>query len=107
MAALLLFTSIGHFMFTKGMAMMLPDFLPFKTGVVYLTGIIEIVAAIGLLIPRFSVLTAWLLILFFILILPSNIKTAIEHIDMYKATYDGDGLSYLWFRIPLQMLFIA
>lgn len=106
MAAMLLFTSIGHFMFTKGMTMMLPDFLPFKTGLIYLTGIIEVAAAIGLLIPGFRVLTAWLLIVFFILIIPSNIKTAIEHIDMYKGTYDGDGLSYLWFRIPLQLLFI-
>lgn len=106
MSAMLLFTAMGHFMFTRGMAMMLPDFLPFRTELVYLTGILEIAAAIGLLIPGLRRLTGWLLIVFFVLILPSNIKTALEHIDIYKGTYDGDGLSYLWFRIPLQMLFI-
>jgi uncharacterized membrane protein len=106
MSAMLLFTATGHFMFTKGMTMMLPDFLPFKTELIYLTGLIEIAAAIGLLIPGLSMLTGWLLILFFVLILPSNIKTAAEHIDMYKSTCDGKGISYLWFRIPLQMLFI-
>ncbi|PXV62396.1 hypothetical protein CLV62_12085 [Dysgonomonas alginatilytica] len=43
---------------------MLPDFIPCKTEVVYLTGIIEIVAAIGLLIPDFRIIVAWLLIAF-------------------------------------------
>ncbi|HEY8396376.1 MAG TPA: hypothetical protein VIK80_00460, partial [Flavihumibacter sp.] len=36
-------------LFTAGMTMMLPDFVPFKKEMVYLTGLIEIAAAIGLL----------------------------------------------------------
>jgi uncharacterized membrane protein len=107
MSAMLLFTAVGHFAFTKGMTMMIPDFIPFKTAMVYLTGIIEILAAIGLLIPGLRVLTAWLLILFFVLLLPSNIKAAIKHIDYQKGAFDGSGLNYLWFRIPLQILFIV
>lgn len=107
MSAMLLFTAIGHFIFTKGMTMMLPDFIPFKTGMIHLTGVIEIMAAIGLLLPRFSALTAWLLMLFFVLLLPSNIKAAINHIDIEKGTLNGSGIYYLWFRIPLQILFIV
>lgn len=68
MAAMLVFTAIGHFAFTKGMAMMLPDFIPFKIEVIHLTGVIEIIAAAGLLIPGFSVWTGWALILFFIVV---------------------------------------
>jgi uncharacterized membrane protein len=107
MSVMLLFTAIGHFAFTEGMTMMLPDFIPFKTEVVYLTGIIEIAAAIGLFIPKLKIVTAWLLIVFFILILPANIYAAIKQIDYQKATFDGNGLSYLWFRVPLQILFIG
>lgn len=107
MAVMLVFTAIGHFAFTKGMTMMLPDFIPFKTEVIYLTGVIEIIAAVGLLIPSFRVWTGWALILFFILLLPGNIKAAIHHIDYQKGTFDGNGPSYLWFRIPLQILFIV
>jgi uncharacterized membrane protein len=107
MSAMLLFTAVGHFAFTKGMSMMLPNFIPFKTDTVYLTGVIEIAAAIGLFIPNFRIVTAWLLIAFFILILPANIHAAINHIDYQKGTYDGNGLTYLWFRIPLQILFIV
>ncbi|MDR6781845.1 putative membrane protein [Pedobacter africanus] len=107
MSVMLLFTALGHFMFARGMSMMVPDFIPFKIEMVYLTGIIEIAAAIGLQLPKLRVLTAWLLILFFVLILPSNVKAAMEHIDMYKANYQGTGTGYLWFRIPLQLFFIA
>lgn len=107
MSAMLVFTAVAHFAFTKGMAMMLPDFIPYKTEVVYLTGVIEILAAIGLFIPTFRTMTAWLLIVFFILILPANVYGALKQIDYQKATYDGNGLTYLWFRIPLQILFIV
>ena len=106
MSVMLVFTAIAHFIFTKGMSMMLPNFIPFKTEIIYFTGILEISAAIGLFIPSFRVVTAWLLIIFFILILPANIYAAIKHIDYQKGTFNGNGLRYLWFRIPLQILFI-
>jgi uncharacterized membrane protein len=107
MSVMLVFTAIGHFAFTKGMAMMLPDFIPFKAEVIYLTGVVEIIAAIGLLIPGCRVWTGWALILFFILLLPGNIKAAIQHIDYQKGTFDGRGPGYLWFRIPLQIVFMV
>lgn len=107
LSVMLVFTAIAHFAFTKGLSMMLPDFIPFKTEIIYLTGLLEIAAAIGLFIPRYSVLTAWLLIAFFLLILPANIYAAIHHIDYQNSTFDGNGLPYLWFRVPLQVVFIV
>jgi len=107
MSAMLLFTAIGHFAFTKGMSMMLPNFVPFRTEMVYLTGVFEIVAALGLLMPNFRVITAWLLLAFFMLMLPANIYAALKHIDYQKGTFEGHGPVYLWFRIPLQMLFMV
>lgn len=107
MSVMLLFTSIGHFAYTHGMTMMMPDFIPFKTQMVYFTGVIEILAAIGLHIPRLRVLTAWLLILFFVLLLPANINAALKHVDFQKGTFEGKGVNYLWFRVPLQILFIV
>ena len=106
MSVMLVFTASGHFLFVQGMTMMIPHFIPFKRQLVYFTGVVEIAAAIGLLIPRLQHLTAWLLILFFLLILPANIHAAIHKIDYQKATNEGAGRAYLWFRVPLQMVFI-
>lgn len=106
MSVMLVFTAIGHYAYTNGMAMMMPAFIPYKTAIVYLTGIIEIAAAIGLLLPSTRKLTASLLIAYFILIIPANINAAIHRIDYQNATVEGPGVSYLWFRVPLQVLFI-
>ena len=106
MSAMLLFTSLAHFLFTKGMAMMIPAFIPYKTQFVYFTAVIEIAAAIGLLIHSLVELTGWLLIIFFLLLLPANIYAASKHINYEKASYNGKGLGYLWFRVPLQAAFI-
>lgn len=107
MSAMLLFTAIGHFIFTKGMTMMLPEFVPYKKEIIYLTGIIEIAAALGLLMANFRIVTAWLLIAFFICMLPANIYAAVKQVNYQQGTFDGNGLTYLWFRIPLQALFIV
>ena len=42
MSIMLFFTAIAHFAFNKGMAMMLPHFVPYKKLIVYITGLIEI-----------------------------------------------------------------
>lgn len=106
MAAMLLFTAIGHIKFADGMAMMLPAFIPQKLMMVYATGLIEVAAAIGLLMPNFKELTGWCLIAFFILVLPANIHAALHQVDYQNASLNGPGTSYLWFRIPLQFVFI-
>ncbi|WP_299901999.1 hypothetical protein [uncultured Aquimarina sp.] len=107
MSIMLCFTAIGHFVFTKGMAMMIPQFIPFKTNLVYMTGFLEILLAIGLLVPYSKTISGWTLILFLLVMLPMNIYAAVHQIDYQKGTFGGNGLSYLWFRVPLQFLFIA
>jgi uncharacterized membrane protein len=107
MSAMLLFTAIAHFAFTKGMEMMLPGFVPFKTAVIYLTGLAEIAAAAGLFIPDLRFAAGWMLIVFFFLMLPANIYAATKHVNYQEGTYEGSGPGYLWFRVPLQFLFIV
>lgn len=106
MSIMLCFTAMGHFAFTKGMSMMIPQFIPFKASLVYLTGVFEILLAIGLLVPKLNVISGSALIIFLLLVLPANIYASIHKINYQKGTFDGNGLSYLWFRIPLQFLFI-
>lgn len=107
MSGMLLFTALGHFMFTEGMTLMLPKCIPFKSEVIYIAAILEIVAACSLHNALLRVFAAWSLLLFFILLLPANIKASLEHINYQTAQLDGKGLLYLVFRIPLQIFFMA
>lgn len=106
MSAMLVFTTIGHFAFSVGMAMMLPGFVPFRKELVLLTGVIELATAIGIQLENWRNLAGWLLIVFFLLILPANIYAAVKKVDYRKANQEGPGISYLYFRIPLQIFFI-
>jgi len=104
MAIMLLFTGSSHFFKTPEMVQMMPDFLPYKIQLVYFTGALELAFGIVLLLPRYAKWTIIALIFFFLAILPANI------IGSFKKVHLGgmeNGPSYLYFRIPLQFLFIG
>ena len=101
-----LFTGISHFIFTEGMTMMLFPFIPIKTEVIYITGLLEIVFSIEFLFPKTRKYAGYASIAFLVALLPSNIYAAINHIDPAGADFTGPGVEYLWIRIPLQLLFI-
>lgn len=107
LSLMLIIASVGHFIYTEGMIMMIPDIFPLKRQMVYFTGVIELASALAIHIPKLRKLTGWLLIMFFMLLLPANINAAIQNINYQDATFDGNGIMYLWFRVPLQILFIC
>ncbi|NIF04718.1 hypothetical protein F3J23_04615 [Chryseobacterium sp. Tr-659] len=108
MAVFIIFTGFSHFKFQKGMAMMIPDFIPGKMFWVYFTGVLEIAAGIGLMIPSFREITAVLLIVFYVLVFIANINSSRKKINIFKADYTGPGMRYLYFqRIPMQIILIV
>lgn len=107
MSIMLVFTALGHFLFSKGMTLMIPDIIPFKLFLVYGTGVLEVLLAIGLHIEKYREFTAWSIIIFLIMMLPANIKASILELNYQTGEYNGKGLAYLYFRIPLQVLFIV
>jgi uncharacterized membrane protein len=98
-----IFTSIGHFVRAGEMAEMLPPSVPFRTGIIYITGILELLGAIGLWIPRLVRLTGFCLILMLICFLPANIYSAFGRVDFGG---HGEGPAYLLLRVPFQFLLI-
>jgi uncharacterized membrane protein len=103
LAVLLIFTGTAHFYKTQEMALMLPDYLSYKSEIIYITGVLELLSAIGVLIPRVSRLAGICLILMFVGFLPANVHAAFKHVDFGGHAY---GPKYLLFRIPLQLFFI-
>ena len=104
MAIMLLFTGSSHFFKTPEMVQMIPAFLPYKIQLVYFTGAMEMAFAIAMLLPRYAKWAAIGLVLFFLALLPANI------IGSFKKVHLGgmeNGPGYLYFRIPLQFLFMG
>jgi uncharacterized membrane protein len=89
------------------MVLMVPNYIPYKKAVVYITGYIEMLAAIGLLVKTVREPVAWFTIFFLVLLLPANIHAAQNKVNLEKPDICGAGVNYLWFRIPLQLFFIA
>ncbi|AQX84377.1 DoxX family protein [Elizabethkingia bruuniana] len=108
MAVFIIFTGLSHFKFQKGMALMIPDFIPNKMFWVYFTGVLEIAAGIGLMIPQLREITAILLIVFYVVIFIANINSSKKRINIFKADYTGPGMTYLYKeRIPMQIILIV
>lgn len=104
LAVFFCFTGIGHFAMPEEMAQMLPDFVPGRVGIIYLSGVLEIAAAIALLVPDLRVVASVALIIFLVGILPANIYAAVAEID-----FGGHrlGVKYLLARVPFQFFVIA
>jgi uncharacterized membrane protein len=97
------FTAVGHFIRTEEMAAMLPPAVPYRVGLIYLTGVLELLGAVGAWIPRLVRLTGFLLILMLIGLLPANVYSAINRVDFGG---HGAGPAYLLVRVPFQLFVI-
>lgn len=91
---------IGHFVRTDFLINMLPPIIPFRTFIIYATGIIELLIAVALIIPNWGKNGAIAAAVIFATFLPANIYASIYDIG---ATNQGLGLAYLGIRIPLQL----
>ena len=103
LAVFFIFTGIGHFIMPNEMAQMLPPSIPRRVDIISLTGILEILGAIGILIPKMISLASIALILFLIGVLPANIYAAIMSVKFGGHQF---GPIYLLVRIPFQVFLI-
>ena len=99
-----LFTGIGHFIRTEPMAAMLPPSIPYRVELIYLTGVFELLGAVGVWIPKFMKITGVCLILMMLAVLPANIYSALNRVEFGGHEY---GPIYLLVRVPFQLFVIA
>jgi uncharacterized membrane protein len=98
-----LFTSLGHFIKTEEMSAMVPPVIPYRVELIYITGVLELLGAIGVWIPRLARVTGLCLILMLLGLLPANIYSAFHRVDFGG---HGAGPAYLLVRVPFQIFAI-
>ena len=102
LVVMLLFTGASHFSDLRhDFAAMIPDPLPKGLWVIYLTGLLEMAGAIGLLIPRVRKVAGICLVLLLVALFPANVYAALNEIPL-----GGEPPTPLWLRGPMQLLFI-
>ena len=104
LTALLLVTSSAHFMRAESMAEMLPAWVPLRVTLVHATGVLEVLAAIGIWVPAVSGLVGAGLVVMLVLFLPANVYAAFNHVPFGG---HGNGPLYLVVRVPFQALVIG
>ncbi len=103
LAAMFMFTGASHFSPIKhDMAAMIPPPLTGALWVIYVTGVLELAGALGLLLTRWRTWAAWGLIALLIALLPANIYAALNGVILR-----GNPAYPLWWRVPLQLFWIG
>lgn len=104
LAIFFIFTGMSHFFRPELFVQMLPPILPMQFEIIYATGFVQILGAVGLLFPRVAPFAAVGLILFLIGVLPANIYAAYNSVSFGGSEA---GPVYLLARIPFQLFLIG
>jgi uncharacterized membrane protein len=93
---------LNHFVNVEFYLRIMPPYLPWQLGLVYLSGFFEVVLGLLLLVPRFRAIAAWGLMALLMAVFPANIHMAVN-----SELYPEFSATALWLRLPLQFVLIA
>ncbi len=93
-----------HFTGPERFLAMMPPWLPWHLALVYISGVSELLGAVGLMIPRTRRLAGIGLAALLMAVFPANIYVA-----MSGGSVEGlpEAGWYYWLRLPFQFVFIA
>ena len=102
LAVMFLFTAGSHFSSMKhDLAAMIPPPFTGSLWMIYVTGVLEAVGAVGLLTRRVRRAAAWGLIALLVALFPANVYAALAGV-----TLRGSPATPLIYRAPLQLFWI-
>jgi uncharacterized membrane protein len=104
-AVALMFVFTGALHFTKmreDFSRMVPRILPYRLGLVYFTGLCQIMGAAGLLVSSITSIAGFCLVLLLVAMLPANVYAAQNRIS-----FRGKPPTPLWPRVYIQLAFIG
>lgn len=105
LAALFIISGIGHFVRSDMYLRLMPSYLPYHSELVALSGVVEVVLGLLLLVPRTERIAAWGLMATLVAIFPANIQAAMTAGTANEAM-PGVSVTLAWLRLPIQPLLI-
>lgn len=104
LAAVFLFTALGHFVKAREMSEMLPARVPLRVPIILASGVFELGLAVALAFAGDPKPVGWIVIAFLAAVFPVNVSAAARRVDFGG---HGAGPRYLLVRAPLQILLMA
>ena len=111
----LFYISVGvnHFTDPYWFLQIVPPYLPYKIELVYISGLLEVILGLMLLIPKTRFYAGWGLIVLLIAVYPANIDMFVNDVDVQtnvqgitERIEDADAVRLRNFiRLPFQFLF--
>ncbi len=92
---------VGHFLVMDFFAAAVPDYLSHPRELVIISGIFELLGAIGILVPKTRLIAGFGLIALVVAVYPANINMA-----MHPEKYSDMSTAFLYGRLPFQFLFV-
>ena len=103
LAVMFAFTGMAHFnRMRHDLVKMVPSFVPEPMAIIYFTGVLEWLGAVGLLLPGLQRWAGLGLIVMLVAMFPANVKAGLQAIPLR-----GKPATPLWLRTPMQLLFIG
>lgn len=104
LAIMFVFTALSHFhpRTRQDLIRMVPAGLPAPSLLVTMTGVLELLGAVGLLVPQLLTAAAYGLIALLVAMFPANVRAAREELLIA-----GRRATPLVWRLPLQLFWIA
>ena len=103
LAVMFAFTALAHFGRQKdSLIRMVPSWMPAPPRVIAVTGLLELLGALGLLLPATPPVAGICLAVLLVAMFPANVKAAREHVMI-----DNKPATPLWFRTLVQVVFVV
>ncbi len=94
-----------HFVNPDFYLKIMPPYLPFHLGLVYISGVAEILLGLGLIYKPTRQIAAWGIIALLIAVFPANIYLAFN--QGAQEALGTNQLEALWIRFPIQVLLVV
>ena len=101
LALFFIYGGIQHFIKPAFYQPFVPAFLPFKTAIIYMSGVLEVLFGLLLLIPKYTKLGAMGILVLLLIFLPVHVW------DVFSETPAIGSQKAAYIRLPVQFLFIA
>lgn len=102
LAAFYVLAGVNHFVMTEFYVKIMPPYLPWHVPLVYASGCCEAALGILVLVPGYTRVAAWGLILLLLAVFPANV-----HMAAHAELFPNLSPLLLWLRLPLQGVLIA